>query len=121
MVKKTKDFFAMLPSWIKYATTIISLIVTLGGGLYAMDDRYVSDKEAAQSLQNFDMKMKQELNKIELQMMSNQLENITTEYYKHKQMIRAYPSDQELKEEFEVLKERRTEIKKEIKAKMQLN
>jgi len=118
MVKKTKDFFALLPSWIKYATTIISLVVTLGGGLYAMDDRYVSDKEAAQSLQSFDNKIQHDLTKIQLQILQSELESVTDSYYKHKHLMKVYPDDQELEDELILIKERREKIKEEISEKV---
>jgi len=114
MVKKTKDFLSNLPTWIKYATTVLSLIATLAGGLYAMDDRYVSDKEAAQSLQSFDQKIQQDLSKIELQLLQSELENATDAYYKHKHLIKVYPEDQELQEELIYLKEKREKIQAEI-------
>jgi len=119
-IQTTKKFLTTVPGWIKYFTSIISLIAILAGGIYAMDDRYVSNKEAAQSLQMFNMKMQQDLNKIELQIDQNQLESITAEYYKHKQLIRVYPDDQELREELENIKTRRNAIKKSIQQKMKI-
>jgi len=119
-IQTTKKFWTTIPGWMKYATTVVSLVAALAGGIYAMDDRYVSNEEAAQSLQMFNMKMQQDLNKIELQIDQNQLESITTEYYKHKQLIRVYPDDQELQEELENIKERRNAIKKSIKEKMEI-
>jgi len=120
MVERTKSFFEKLPIWVKYTTTIVSLVAALAGGLYAMDDRYVSDKEAAQSLQNFDMKIQQDLNKIELQILQNELENITQTYFKHKQLIKAYPDDIELREELEILKQNRENIKAKIAKKVEI-
>jgi len=120
MVKKTQDFISKLPSWIKYATTIISLVATLAGGLYAMDDRYISDKEAAQSLQNFDNKIQQDLNKIQLQILQAELENATEAYYKHKHLMKVYPDDKELEDELLLIKERRDKIKAKISEKVGL-
>jgi len=110
-----------MPSWIKYATTIISLVVALCGGIYAMEDRYVSDKEAAESLQNFNIKINRDLSKIELQILNNQLESITTEYYKHKQLVKTYPEDEELSEELELIKENRQKIKLKIENKIKID
>ena len=111
---------ANLPAWIKYAASVISLISALAGGLYAMDDRYVSDKEAAQSLQSFDIKIQQDLSKIELQILQNELENTTDTYYKHKQLIRTYPNDQELKDELILIKDKRERIQDDINEKVGL-
>lgn len=118
--QKTKTFLDNLPSWIKYLTSVVSLIAALSGGIYAMEDRYVTDKEAAQSLQLFDSKMQQDLGKIELQILQGRLDSITSQYYKHKQLLRAYPEDDELKEEFEVLKDQRKEINEKINEKMEI-
>ena len=121
MVKKTKDVISGFPTWLKYTASVISLISALAGGLYAMDDRYVSDKEAAQSLQSFDMKIQQDLTKIELQILQTELENANDTYYKHKQLIRTYPTDQELKDDLMIIKEKREKIKKEIDEKVHRN
>jgi len=119
-IQKTKSLLDNLPSWLKYATSVVSLIAALAGGIYAMEDRYVTDKEAAQSLQAFDTKVQQDLGKIELQILQGRLDSITSEYYKHKQLLRAYPEDNELKDEFEVLKDQRKSIKEKINEKMEI-
>ncbi len=120
MVQKTKELIDGFPTWIKYATSIVSMVVALAGGIYAMEDRYVSDADAAKSLKNFDIKIQQDFEKIELQILQNELENTTQTYFKHKQLIRAYPDDVELKEELIELKDRRDSIKSEISEKVGL-
>lgn len=120
MVKKTKEWFEKIPSYLKYLASVLSIVVTLAGAIYAMEDRYIDQKEVSHSLEMFNVKMKNDIDKIELQMLNNQLESTTSEYYKHKQLIRAYPEDEELKEEFEILKEKRETIKSRINEKTEI-
>jgi len=121
MVQKAKKMITEFPAWIKYTTSILTLVVTLAGGIYAMEDRYVSDDDAAKSMMNFDLKIQQDFDKIQLQILQNELENTTQTYFKHKQLIRAYPDDIELKDELVELKERREEIKIKIQEKVGLD
>jgi len=119
-MKKTKEYLNNLPLTIKYFAAAITFMITLCGGIYAMEDRYVDQTEIAQSLDMFNLKMKTDIDKLSLQIQQDRLENVTTEYYRLKQLIRLYPDDSELKDEFEQVKERRLEIKRKIDQQMNI-
>jgi len=119
-MKKTKNYLNNLPITVKYLASAITFFITLCGGIYAMEDRYVNQSEIAQSLDMFNLKMKTDIDKLSLEIQQDRLENVTIEYYRIKQLIRLYPDDQELKDEFEQLKNRRSEIKQKIKRKMKI-
>lgn len=114
MVQKTKKMFNSIPSYLKYATTIVSLIAALAGGIYAMEDRYVNQAEISKSLEMFNIKVQNDLDHIELQILQSRYDNLTTEYYRSKQLSKAYPGDEELKEEIKNLNLERANIKEKI-------
>jgi len=105
-----------IPKWVKSLTIIIALLSSIAGSIYAIDDRYVTDKEAATSLENFNSKMDQEVVKIRMQILELSKNSIITEYYKHKELIRAYPDDKDLKNELIEIKIRRDAINQKIDA-----
>lgn len=114
MVQKTKEIFDSIPSYLKYATTIVSLIAALAGGIYAMEDRYVNQAEISKSLDMFNLKVQNDLDHIELQILQSRYDSLTSEYYRTKQLIKAYPEDGELKNEINNITIERTNIKEKI-------
>lgn len=114
MVEKTKKIFDSIPSYLKYVTTVVSLIAALAGGIYAMEDRYVNQAEISKSLEMFNIKVQNDLDHIELQILQSRYDNLTTEYYRSKQLSKAYPGDEELKEEIKNLNLERAKIKEKI-------
>ena len=114
MVQKTKKMFNSIPAYLKYVTTIISLIAALAGGIYAMEDRYVNQAEISKSLDMFNLKVQNDLDHIELQILQSRYDSLTSEYYRTKQLIKAYPEDGELKNEINNITIERTNIKEKI-------
>ena len=94
------------------AFTIVGFIC---GGIYAMDDRYVSDAEAAQSLEGFDAKIQQSILKINIQILELRKEGLNKEYYQHKRLIRTYPDDKELVQELIEIKHQRYVVDEELR------
>ncbi len=105
-----------MPRWVKSLAIIVALLGSIAGSIYAIDDRYVTDKEAATSLESFNSKMDQEVIKIRMQILELSKNGIITEYYKHKELIRAYPNDKELKQELIEIRQRRDIVDQKIEA-----
>ena len=106
---------------VKLVTGVLSLLIMFAGVLYAVEDRYVTQEEAATSLQTFDNAVKKDLINLELQILNTSLENATDQYYKHKQLIREHPADNELKEETTRLKARMKSIQDKIDSKLKIH
>ena len=103
-----------LPTYIKYGASVLTVLFSLAGGLWALEDRYVSEQEAASSLTLFNQKITQDFQQVELRILTIQYDNLTESYYKYKRLIRENPNDTELLQEFEEIKNKRSELKIEI-------
>ena len=105
----------------KLFAVVLSLLIAFGGILYAVEDRYVTQKEAATSLQSFDQAVKKDLVNLELQILSNGLESATNQYYKNKQLVREYPDDIDLKDDLDRIKSRMDSIQDKIDIKLEIH
>jgi len=114
MVQKTKKMLDGIPTYLKYITTIVSLVAALAGGIYAMEDRYVNQQDISKSLDMFNLKVQNDLDHIELQVLQSRYDNLTSEYYRMKQLNKAYPEDAELKDEMNYTYSERVKIKEKI-------
>jgi len=105
-----------IPKWAKALSTVLALFSIIAGSIYAIDDRYITDKEAATSLESFNQKMDQEVVKIQIQILELRKNSVIAEFYKHKDLIRAYPNDLELKRELDEIIRRRDAINSKLDA-----
>lgn len=115
------SIITQLSTSVKLIGAVISLLIAFTGILYAVEDRYVTQKEAASSLQTFDTAVKKDLVNLELQILNNSLGNTTDQYYKYKQLLREHPADIELKEEVIRLKDRMDSIQDKIDSKLEIH
>ena len=112
---------SQISSSMKLAGVVLSILITFAGALYAVEDRYVTQEEAATSLQNFNNAIKKDLVNIELQILYNSLDNVNDQYYKLRRLIQESPSDPYLNDEFRRIKERRKNIQEKINEKIDIH
>ncbi len=115
------SFNVQLTTTIKLIAVIFSVIISLGGALYAVEDRYVTQKQAATSLQSFDQAVKKDLVSLELQILNNSLESATDQYHKQRQLVREYPGDIELQHELDRIRSRMITIQEKIDDHLAIN
>ena len=119
MLQKTKKIFGDMPSWIKLASAILITIFSLGSGVIAMEDRYVSEKEAASSLSLFNQKISQDFKMVDLKILNLQYTGLTDQYYRLKSLLGQHPNNIEMQEDFKRVKNERIDVKKKIDKIMQ--
>ncbi len=110
-----------LPNYIKALSVSVSFVLTITGAIWAMEDRYVSDDEAAKSLELFQQKLQYENSLLESKIMDlkntmirKELTYVTEQYYKIKKLVLDNPNDMELKLEFEELKTKKSKLEREL-------
>ena len=99
---------------VKTISIIVPLLISCIGVGYALDKRYVTDTEAASSLVSFNAKMEQDISKIRMQILELKQSGVIAEYYKHRQLLRAFPDDAELLMELDEIRERKKLVNQEI-------
>jgi hypothetical protein len=108
-------FFKNLSGDVKLITAILALVITIGGVVIAAEDRYVTDKEAATSLQMFDQKIQYNINDIKTSILRKELSYVEERYYKLRSLVLQHPEDIELSLEFNELKDKRIDLIEELK------
>ena len=103
-----------MKNWIKSTITILSLLGVIAGGIYTVEDRYITNAQAASSLENFNSKVQQDILKVKIDILEGRKEALNAEYYQHKRLIRAYPDDTDLVQELDEIKLRRNRVESEI-------
>lgn len=109
------------PMYIKSITAVVVFALSIGGVIFAAEDRYVTDKEAASSLKMFQQQLQYENNVIKLEledlrktMIRKELDYVKEQYYKLKQLIINNPDDMELQLEFEDIKAKKIKLETEL-------
>ncbi len=105
---------------VKIVLPVVLALITVGGVVLGVEERYVTQKEAATSLQAFDQAVKKDLVHLELQILNTTLESLTDQYHKQRQILKTDPTDLELREEFERIKARREIIQQRIDNKLEI-
>ncbi len=108
-------------SSIKFISIVLSLLITFAGCLYAVDDRYVTQKQAATSLQIFDSAVKKDMINLELQILNNNLDSLNDQYYKLRRLLQNAPGDTELREDLQRVNDRRKDIQNKIDEKLEIH
>lgn len=103
-----------LPNYIKAVAAVIGFSLSLVGAVVAMEDRYVSDKEAASSLQMLNQKLEYDIKDLRDTITRKELSYIQDQYYKLKGLLVKHPDDLELKIEFEEIKNKKLQLEKEL-------
>lgn len=106
---------------LKVVVPVLGVILTIGSAIFAMEDRYVSQKEAATSLQAFDSAIKKDLDRLELQILNTQKDNLTDSYHKQYQLVKQHPNDSFYKIELNRIKDRLEKIQNKIQSLIQLS
>ena len=103
-----------LPSTVKAAIAITGTILTLVTGVWAVDDRYVDQKEAVQTLEQYNMQVQQQISDQQKQFQMWELERLTEQYYQLKRLQRMYPDDTEIGQELNATQNRRDNLKEQL-------
>jgi len=99
---------------LKTVITTIVLVMSLSGGILAFDDRYVTAKEFAQAQQQQVQTMKQFQIEQERRFLEQRYQTLTDLMMTQKQLMRKYPQDQELKEDYNAIVKERDEVKQKL-------
>jgi len=123
-----KKFITFLKKEWKLVTTVVgvlTIMITLGG----VDARYAKTTETNEKLTQADKKKTEEINKaktevvqtiaelkksIELQRDIHRLESTSDQMMKVKILMKTYPKDKELKDEYEELKDKKEKLQEKI-------
>ena len=115
----------ILPKMNKICWTAIigfGTILALIGGLYQVDDRYAKaddlfvvketiEEKTIQTFEAFQTKQQSINDSVLLQILNIQYDNLIDRYYKLKNELKEFPTDEDLKQEFEEVIKRKEEIK----------
>ncbi|NCQ52020.1 hypothetical protein GW796_09020 [archaeon] len=103
-----------LPIYIKAFVAVITFLITIGGVIFAAEDRYVTTDEVAQSLSLLNQKLSYDIKDVKLSLIHKELEYTNKTYYKIKDRLILHPDDPELLLEFNEIKEKRKQLKEEL-------
>ena len=106
--------FNRLPTLIKGAITVTAALLSLVGGVWAIDDRYVDQLEVVASLKQLDQALQQRMDDFEQTQKVKELQQSTERYYKLKRMQRMYPDDPELVEDISMAKEKKEQLETDL-------
>jgi hypothetical protein len=91
----------------KLVVTTIVGIVSVFGSVWAIDDRYVDQQEIVATLQQYDASIQQRMANYESGNNLRDYNHLTESYYRLRRLLRQNPGDQELREEFDSISNRR--------------
>ena len=103
-----------MKNYIKGIIAAISIVLTIVGAIWAMEDRYASDKDVANSLQILDQRIQYQITDVKRTIIQKELSYITEQYYKLKKLAIDHPDDLELQLEFDELKVKREHLKDQL-------
>lgn len=124
-MKKIIDFIKKEWKLVTTVVGVLSIMITLGG----IDARYAKTAETNEKINQVDVKKTEEIKKaktevtetivelkksIELQRDINRLESINDQLMKTKILIKTYPKDQELKTDYQELKDKKEKLQEKI-------
>jgi hypothetical protein len=107
----------------------VLLVIGLVSSGFVIEDRYANEKDVEVGLtherevtdlhfKNFEEQVVMNLKQLQVQQdyryYMSMLENVDTQIYKIKQWLREHPNDQEAKEDYQNLKNKRNEIKQRL-------
>lgn len=114
-----REKFNKLPTKLKVGLGIAATIVTLVSGVVtaaiAVDERMVDQNELIQTIEQYDLKVQQQIKNIEKDSKMRDYNRITERYYSLKRQQRMYPDDEEIAAELEEVKAQREKLKIELK------
>lgn len=97
-------------------TIITTIIVGLSliGGIFAFDDRYVTAKELARLEQQTVQTLQQFQVNQERKFLEQRYQTLTDQAMKQKQLIKTYPNNQELKDDLIEINKERDKVKEDL-------
>lgn len=99
---------------IKTIITSIILVISLVGGILALDDRYVTAKEFVRLEQQTVKTMEQFQINQDRKFLEQRYQTLTDQLYSQKQLIKKYPNDQELKDDLNSINKERNDVKDKL-------
>jgi len=98
----------------KTVITTIIMVVSLIGGILALDDRYVTAKELARVEQQTVQNLQQFQVNQERRFLEQRYQTLTDQAMKQKQLIKTYPRDRELKDDLIEINKERDKVKEDL-------
>lgn len=89
---------------IKLVISIITVLLMIVGAVVAMEEHYVSESEAASSLQSFDQKIATDFQLVKLQILQLRYDNLLKTYFQLKTILKQNPDDDYVREEMNSVK-----------------
>ena len=110
---------------IKLASSVVVLVLLIGGVLWGMSETFarkdmitekflIAEQKVVQTFEVFQTKQSAETDKIQLEIYHIQLDSLTERYYKLKRQIENVLDNQELRDEYEDVKRRKTFVIEKI-------
>lgn len=84
---------------LKFIISLLTVMLLLVGAVVQMEKHYVSETEAAQSLQAFDQKVNADIRLVKLQILQLRYDNLVKQWYNIKSILRVEPDNTYLREE----------------------
>jgi len=94
--------------------TLLAIVVSVGGIIWAAEDRYVDEKEAVQTIRQMQSVLDKRMSSLERKNLMQEYVFLTEQYYIFKDRTMIYAGDEEIIREFERIKIRREAIKEEL-------
>lgn len=96
MLDKIKPFFG-----------IISIVIAVAGGVIAAEDRYLTEDEGVESIQQLQQHFDTKMDMI-------QYDFVTDQYFKIKYRLQDSPEDTQLSEEYDRIKRKREKLQERL-------
>lgn len=99
---------------------VVTLIIAVGGVIWAAEDRFLNKTDAAekyvdvQTIQQMQVVLDKRIDNIERKALMQEFTFLTEQYYIYKDRTLMYTGDQEILEEFERIQKRRDIVMKEL-------
>lgn len=106
-LKETSNIF-------KIAIAAITTIAALGGSIVAVDNYFMSEAEAAQSLGQIQKSFELQIQQQQKQMKMMQYDFLTEQYYKQKRYVQEHPQDLEAQEELNYIIQKRNNLRRDL-------
>ena len=98
-----------IPSYIWKIIVSTGVVISLIGGVWAIDDRYIQKEVLEKAMSDVDLKFD-----------LFRLENLRDQEIKYKMWMRESPNDQGLKDEYQTLIKREEQLKQKIDLRLEL-
>ncbi len=108
------ESFNSLSTKVKAFVATGATLATLVGAVWAVDDRYVDQTEAIQTLEQYDLRVQTQIGQLERDAKVKDYTYLTDSYYQKKALLEKTPNDLELLDEYYNIKDRRQRLGVEL-------